>query len=224
MKPDQYRLYGAECLRLAKLASNESDRLLLLRMVDAWQRPAKRESQTDKKPPRPAMSDADVQGRSNLLALAESRYRWGEWSLRPEIVRATRPHARRTGSHHFLPPALDRAAEIIDLKRLVQKSRAVMEAWGRPIIPGDEQKWDSSPRQGIGDLARENPIQPEVDDRRVQGGHFSKVPCLRDCVGGADDIVTKFCKMIGHHQGDKGLVFDDQHPLGPRNTRPQGLI
>jgi hypothetical protein len=73
--------------------------------------------------------------------------------------------------------ALDRAAEIIDLERLVQKSRAVMEAWGRPIIPGDEPKWDSSSRQGIGDLARENPIQPEVDDRRVQGGHFSKVPC-----------------------------------------------
>jgi hypothetical protein len=26
--------------------------------------------------------------------------------------------------------------------------------------------------------------------------------------------------MIGQHQGDKGLVFDDQHTLGPRNIRP----
>jgi hypothetical protein len=42
MKPDQYRLYGAECLRLSKLASNESDRLLLLHMADAWRRLAER--------------------------------------------------------------------------------------------------------------------------------------------------------------------------------------
>jgi hypothetical protein len=40
-------------------------------------------------------------------------------------------------------------------KRLVQKSDAVMEAWGRAFIPGDEQEWDLSWRQGIGDLARE---------------------------------------------------------------------
>jgi hypothetical protein len=62
---------------------------------------------------------------------------------------------------------LDRAAEIIDLKRLVQKYHAVMEAWGRPIIPGDEQEWDLSSRQGIGDLARENPLEIEIDDRRI---------------------------------------------------------
>jgi len=50
MKSDQYRLYGAECLRLAKLASNDSDRLLLLHMADAWQRLAERsESQPGKK-------------------------------------------------------------------------------------------------------------------------------------------------------------------------------
>jgi hypothetical protein len=50
MKSDQYRLYGAECLRLSKLASNESDRLLLLHMADAWQRLAERsESRPGKK-------------------------------------------------------------------------------------------------------------------------------------------------------------------------------
>jgi hypothetical protein len=50
MKPDRYRLYGAECLRLAKLASNVGDRLLLLHMADAWRRLAERsETQPDKK-------------------------------------------------------------------------------------------------------------------------------------------------------------------------------
>jgi hypothetical protein len=44
MKSDQYRLYGAECLRLAKLASNDSDRLLLLHMADAWRRLAEKKT------------------------------------------------------------------------------------------------------------------------------------------------------------------------------------
>jgi hypothetical protein len=48
MGSDQDRLYGADCLRLAKLVSNESDRLLLLHMADAWRRLAERsESQPD---------------------------------------------------------------------------------------------------------------------------------------------------------------------------------
>jgi hypothetical protein len=42
MNSDQYRLYGAACLRLAKLASNASDRLLLLHMADAGQQLAER--------------------------------------------------------------------------------------------------------------------------------------------------------------------------------------
>jgi hypothetical protein len=37
-----------------------------------------------------------------------------------------------------------RATKIIDSKRLVQKSHAVMEAWRRPLIPGDKHEWDLS--------------------------------------------------------------------------------
>jgi hypothetical protein len=37
------------------------------------------------------------------------------------------------GSHH--------ATKIIDPKRFVQNSHAVMEAWGKPLIPGDEHEW-----------------------------------------------------------------------------------
>jgi hypothetical protein len=45
--PEQCRLSGAECLMLAQSVTNDTDRVLLLHMADAWRRLAERiESQS----------------------------------------------------------------------------------------------------------------------------------------------------------------------------------
>jgi hypothetical protein len=46
--PEQYRLNGAECLRLARLVANPADKMLLLHLADAWRRLAER---TESEPP-----------------------------------------------------------------------------------------------------------------------------------------------------------------------------
>jgi hypothetical protein len=40
--PEQCRLNGAECLKLAQVVANPADKMLLLHLADAWRRLAER--------------------------------------------------------------------------------------------------------------------------------------------------------------------------------------
>ena len=56
MSPEECRRSGAECLRLAQLVTNRSDKMLLLHLADAWRRLAERAefqaAEQDDLPPR----------------------------------------------------------------------------------------------------------------------------------------------------------------------------
>src|SRR3990167_2484031 len=123
---------------------------------------------------------------------------------------------RRRALALFLCEAGERGFETIDRERL-RKDRPVAPtgAWLTDETARRDEERDRPRRKGLCyRIARQTGFEINVDDRGVEFA-FRDMPERRsDIARVADDTVPQRLQRIFEHHGDKGIIFDDQYPLG----------